>query len=216
MKKIIILFISVITLQQAKAQSFDKNSLVLSADYGFNYYSLSQQVSHFNVANSLYNNTSAATSFSWNFSAEYGLFKWLGVGVLIKLDNYTTKTDSTTGVRGTAAGFETAGTLNIHLIRATNFNLLIGADAGYSHLTYNTNDGFNDQVYGNGSWLDVHATARFYFGRFGVNFTAYIPALNYSSFISTSSNWQSGEDVLAAWKGTGAGLNVGIQYRILN
>jgi opacity protein-like surface antigen len=216
MKKFLFLLAAIIMLKHVTAQSFEKSSIVISACYSFDYNDLSQQVNQYNIPNSLQSLSSKAISGSWNFEGEFGLFKWLGLGAQFKLDNYTTSTNPTTGARVTAAGFETGITANLHLIRNDRFNLLLGADVGYSQLTYSTNDGFNDQVSGNGSWIDFHATARFYFGRFGLNFTAYIPETNYETLSSSSSNWKSGEDILASWKGTGGGVSAGIQYRIVN
>ncbi len=216
MKKAILILLSLITLQQVKAQSFQQGSLVTSLDWGFDGYSVDQKYSLYNVPNSTSTRTSGAASTNWNLSGEFGVLKWLGIGVQLKLDNYITKTDSTTGVRASAIGFEGGIIGNIHIIRHPHFNLLAGVNVGYSHLTYNTNDGFNDQVYGDGSWVDFHLAMRFYFGRFGLNFAFYTPVINYASLTTNNSNWGLGESVLASWKGRGAGLDLGIQYRILN
>jgi|GEM_PF-972318 hypothetical protein len=216
MKKLILLVVSILTLQQVNAQSFQAGSLVTSLDWGFDLYSVAQTYSLYNVPNSTSTKTSGAASTNWNLAGEFGVLNWLGLGVQLKLDNYVTSRDSTTGIKPTAIGFEGGIIANLHIIRHPHFNLLGGIDLGYSHLTYNTNDGFSDQVYGDGSWFDFHLTMRFYFGRFGLNFTGYSPVINYASLTSNNSNWSLGENVLASWKGKGGGINLGMQYRILN
>jgi hypothetical protein len=216
MKKAILILVALITLQQIKAQSFQQGSLVMSLDWGADIYSVSQKYSLYNVSNSTTTKTSAAASTNWNLSGEFGVFKWLGLGIQLKLDNYVTSTDSTTGQRATAIGFEGGIIGNIHIIRHPHFNLLAGVNVGYSHLTYNYNDGFNDQVYGDGSWVDFHAAMRFYFGRFGLNFTFYTPVITYASLTTNNPNFGLGESILASWKGRGAGIDLGIQYRLFN
>lgn len=215
MKKSFLLLGTALFLQTANAQSFQKSSLVLTANYGLDIYSIEQKTRLYNVSNSTQSQTSTAGSTNYNFEGEFGLFKWLGVGLHFKLDNYITSKDSS-GYKPTAIGFETGVLVNLHLIRATHFNLLVGGNFGFSTLTYNV-DAFNDQVYGDGSWIDLHASARFYFGRFGFNLNFYKAFINYPSLTTNNSSWGLGESVITSWYATGTfGGTIGIQYRILN
>jgi hypothetical protein len=216
MKKIIVLIFSLGILSQASAQSFQTGSLVVSLDWGFDISNVLQTYSLYNVPNSTTTKTGNAASTNWNLGGEIGLLKWLGVGLQFKLDNYITSKDSSTGNTPTAIGFEVGVVGNIHIIRHQHFDLLGGMDFGYSQLTYNANDGFNNQIYGSGTWLDFHAAMRIYLGRFGFNLTVYSPIINYPSLTSNNSGLGLGESLLASWKGTGGGFNLGIQYRILN
>ena len=215
MKKILLLLVVAFSLQQVKAQSFQKGSIVATINYGIDIYSVYQTYSAYNIPNSSSSKTSAAGSRNWNFEAEYGLLKWLGVGIHLKLDNYFTSKDTSTGYTPTAIGFEGGVLINAHLIRANHFDLVIGCNLGFSTLTY-TADAFNDQIYGDGSWTDLHISPRFYFGRFGINLNFYDPVINYKSLTSNNSNWGLGETVLASWLGKGGGATIGIQYRFIN
>jgi len=215
MKKILLLVVSVVLLQHANAQSFQRGSVVATVNYGVDVYSVYQTYSAYNVPNSTSSKTSAAGSTNWNIEGEYGLFKWLGVGIHLKLDNYFTSKDTNTGYKPTAIGFEGGVLINAHLIRSQHFGLLIGCNLGFSTLNY-TADAFNDQIYGDGSWTDLHLSTRFYFGRFGINLNFYDPVINYKSLTSNNSNWGLGETVLASWLGKGGGASIGIQYRFIN
>ena len=215
MKKVLLLLAAVILLQQANAQSFQKGSLVISLDWGFDVYTLNESYSINNKPNSTTTQTDHAASSNFNLGAEYGLLKWLGAGLQFKLDNYFTSVDSTTGHKPSARGIEVGVLINGHIVRANHFDLLAGFNFGFSHFTYNYNDGFSDQVYGNGSWRDFHITPRFYFGKFGLNLTLYFPLVNYPSLTSNFSS-ALGEDIIATWKANGVGVNLGIHYRFIH
>ena len=207
MKKLILLLVSVILLQQANAQSFQKGSIVIAANYGIDGYRIQEKYT--NKSNNISKDTTGgAASTNWNLGAEYGLFNWLGVGLQLKLDNYFHDTNTTNDI-----GFEAGVVLNIHIIRAQHFNLVAGFDIGLSTLTINyTQD--NIQVYGSGSWVDFHISPRFYFGRFGLNLNLYFPTINYANLTTNVSSFN--QYIASSWKGNGDGISFGIQYRIIN
>lgn len=220
MKKILILLAMGITFSWLdpvglQAQSFQKGSLVITANYGFDAYSIKQSTRLYNVPNSNSDTTTGAAGTNWNIEAEYGLLNWLGVGIHLKLDNYITSYDSANHYKPTAIGFEGGVLINIHIIRTQHFDLLAGCNLGFSTFTY-TFDVFNDQVYGSGSWTDLHLSTRFYFGRFGLNLNFYRPEISYPNLTTNNSNIGLGESVLTSWLGTGGGASIGIQYRIIN
>lgn len=211
MKKLLFLLISLIILQQASAQSFQKGSLVVGFNYGIDGYLIKEHDVN-KATNKSIDTTGGAAGTNLNLCVEYGLFKWLGVGLQFKLDNYFHDSTTTSDV-----GFEIGATVNAHIIRAQHFDLVAGVDLGFSNLTLNYADNgvvSNFQVYGSGSWFDFHLTPRFYFGRFGLNLNLYLPEINYPNLTTNLSSVN--ESLAASWKGTGFGATIGLQYRILN
>jgi len=207
MKKILLLAISVVFLQQVNAQSFQRGSIVLGLNYGLDGYKIQEHYINKTTGGS-HDTTGGAAATNWNLGAEYGLFNWLGVGIQLKLDNYFHDTTTSNDI-----GFEAGLIVNLHVIRAQHFNLVAGFDFGLSNLTINyVTD--NNQVYGTGPWFDFHITPRFYFGRFGLNLNLYFPSINYANLTSNVATFN--QYIAASWKGNGYGLTGGIQYRIIN
>jgi hypothetical protein len=206
MKKLLVLLGSVAIIQQANAQSFQRGSLVISANCGIDANHLVQQQVN-KYTNKTIDTTGGAASTNFNIGAEYGVTNWLGLGLQFKLDHYLHDTNVTS-----ATGFEIGIIANLHIIRAQHFNLVAGIDLGYSNLVINlTTD--NYQIYGSGSWGDLHITPRLYFGRFGVNLNLYFPFINYPSLSTNVAEYN--EYIDNSWKSSGFGLTAGIQYRII-
>jgi len=215
MKKLLFIFSALIASQFANAQeSFYKHALVFSVGVGGEGYAITETYSVKGYPSLNYTTTGSAGSASYPFSLEYGLNKWIGIGLLAKPDKYFTSKDTNTGYTPSASGFEFGAIVNIHFLRTQHIDFLAGLDLGGSHFTY-TADAYNDQVYGDGAWGDIHATLRFYFGRFGLYGSLSFPTMNYN-LTSNNSNWNVGQDILATWKARGAAFNVGIQYRFLS
>ena len=144
--------------------------------------------------------------------AEFGVANWLGLGLAGQFDEYIHGKNDSSGV-STALAFEIGAIINFHIVRHTHFDLLAGFDLGYSNLTVTSNDGTNDQIYGSGTWFDVHLTTRIYVGRFGFNVTLVFPNMNYPTLTSNVTTYN--EYVLSSFKLSGEGLNVGVQYHFL-
>jgi len=212
MKKLLLLCMSVVVFQFSNAQSFYKHALVFSADYGFEAYSLSQQYSIQGLANSKTLN-GVTTDGNFNFAGEFGLKSWLGVGVQVKIDQYHFSKDSS-GYLPTASSGEVGALINIHIIHISKIDLMVGGTIGYSEFSYTVNSD-NAKFYGNSLWTDAHITFRYYFGRIGLNASAYIPFTSYKDMTSNTT-WETGSAVLNTWKSTGGGINVGIQFRLLS
>jgi hypothetical protein len=192
------------------AQTFQRGSLIISLDYGFDIYSTQlHEVDNNNLT--FQNKTSGAASTNLNLGGEFGVTNWLGLGLQGKVDDYIRGKDS--GGVASAYGFEIGAIVNFHIVRHLHFDLLAGLDLGYSNLTITSNDGYNDQVYGSGSWFDLHFTARVYIGKFGFGATLYFPIINYPNL--TSNNAGFNEYVIASFKAHGEGVNLGIQYHFL-
>jgi hypothetical protein len=156
-----------------------------------------------------------AGNSNYYLGIEYGLFKWLGIGIKGKVNNYFTEKDKYTGNTPTAHSFDIAFTVRAHLFRTNHFDLPIGLSMGGSSLTYNNNNP-NDPItiYGKGSYFDLHIQPMFYIKRIGLNLYIGLPSINYSD-MSTNKDVLN-QYIIANWKGKGIILGAGIQYRILN
>jgi hypothetical protein len=213
MKKLFICFLFFIlhsSFFTLSAQTFQQGSLITSLSCGFDVYNV--QLHDVNsAANTTQNSTGRTATGNLNLAGEFGVTKWLGLGLQCKLDNYIHGKDS--GGVASANGFEIGAIVNFHLIRHLHFDFLTGLDLGYSNLTITSNDGYNDQVYGSGTWVDLHFTFREYIGRFGFSETLYFPTISYPNL--TSNNSEFNTYILASFKAHGEGLNLGIQYHFL-
>jgi hypothetical protein len=193
----------------SNAQSFQTGSLIVSLSYGFDVYSVRQhQVETYTTPSQSKDTTNGAACGNINLSGEYAVTKWLGLGLQLKYDSYLHRANILQ-----ANGFEGGVIVNGHFIRHTHFDMFGGMDLGISTLTITANDGYNDQVYGSGSWFDVHLTTRIYFGRFGINMTLYFPTINYPTL--TSNNQTFNTYIIEAWHASGTGFNIGFQYHFL-
>ena len=209
MRKIITLCIWVLSVQ-AFSQSFYKGALIFDANVGIDAYAVKYHYQLKNT-NQAKDQTSGAVSSNFNLGLEYGLSKWFGIGLRAKLDKFVTRKDSVTNTTPAANGGELALILNAHVVHTNHFDLPIGIDFGYSHLNYYQNDIGNNQIYGNGSYFNLHINPRIYIKRFGFNFNVAIPFIHYSNM--TSNNSVFNQYVLADWKAAGFSLGFGIQYR---
>jgi hypothetical protein len=157
---------------------------------------------------------SGAGSKSFGLGVEYGVLNWLGLGLCGKFDNYVTSKDAVTGTQPTAGGGQLGAIINFHVLRKEHFNLVLGINGGYSHLTYKTNDYWGTEVYGDGSWMRFSITPRYYFGRFGIEASLNFPTINYPNMTTSSKTLNN--YIVSSWKGSGTGFYFGIQYRFLN
>ena len=156
-------------------------------------------------------NTALASDYS--LGGEYGLLNWLGIGAIMRVDNYYMTQNQLTQSMPTQGAFDIGATANAHFLKWKHFDFLAGYDYGFSRLTYYTNNSINTTFTSPGHWSDVHLTGRIYFGRLGVNLTLFTPSMTYSKF--KASNMDFGDYALNYWKSTGYGASIGLQYRIL-
>jgi hypothetical protein len=214
MKKLLIIaLVATGTLVKAQDPSFFKGALVISADAGFEAYSVNENYNIIGISNKFFSATAKInTTTSAGGSFEFGLFNWLGIGLQSTYNIYNLSKDSSGSTPG-ATSFAIGGLVNIHIIRLHHLDLMLGGNFGLSFLHYSDNIG-NVQLATGGS-EDLHVTARYYFGRFGVNASASLPFTNYPKF-STNSNQSVGENVLDTWKASGGAFSIGIQYRIFS
>ena len=193
-------------------KSFYSGALVISANFG----------TDGNIANQRYFSASepqaqtlngSATASDFNIGAEYGLFNWLGLGIISRVDNYYSQENQITQSTPSEGAMDIGGTANLHLLKWAHLDVLAGYDFGFSHLTYNTNNSIHTTSTANGTWSDIHATGRIYFGRLGINLCFYVPGTTYTNF--KTSNMSLGDYTINYWKSTGYGASVGLQYRLL-
>jgi len=210
----IALFIFSFTLfTPCSAQTFQTGSLIVSAAYGFDVYSLREhEIETYTSPAGTKEVNSGAASGNINVGGEYGVTNWLGLGLQFKFDNYLHKDSGNTGIQS-AYGFEYGAIINFHIVRHLHFDLLGGLDLGLSSLTLTSNDGYNDQIYGKGGWFDIHFTTRVYIGKFGFSATLYFPTINYPTL--TSNNQTFNTYIIDSWHASGTGLNIGVQYHFL-
>jgi hypothetical protein len=213
MRKLLLVLACCATVGFATGQkSFQGGSFVLNANLGFDGNVANEHYFYGPEANAqTLNGTANASDFS--MGAEYGLFNWLGIGAIGRIDNYYTQNNQVTQSTTAQGAADLGVTGNIHVIRWQHLDLLAGYDYGFSHFTYFTNDRDGVTSTSDGHWSDIHATGRVYFGRLGFNICLYVPTFTYSTF--KSSDMPLGEYTVSYWKSTGYGASVGIQYRIL-
>ncbi len=213
MKNFKILFCLLIFTTSIRSQSFYKKALVIDATTGIDIYDtkVSYHLDNNSNVDTTIKGTGKAGCKSFAFGAEYGLGKKVGAGLRFKSNTYYVSKDETTGITPKVTSFDYMAFLNYHLVNKKHFDLLAGMSIGGTHLNYITNDSQGNTLTGNGLWFDLHVTPRIYFGRFGIEAGIYMPFVNYTSM--TSNNTDFNNYVLAKWKGTGYGLNFGIQYR---
>jgi len=219
MKKLVV--ITLFTLSSSLftlcgAQSFQAGSLIAYGSFGLDilHTSYTQTIQYLgaNVGKTQTNTGGAATSTP-QLGAEFGVTNWLGLGLAGQFDEYIHgKNDTNSGV-SSALAFEIGAIINFHIIRHTHFDLLAGFNIGYSNLTITSNNGTNDQIYGSGTWFDVHLTTRIYVGKFGFNITLVFPNMNYPKLTSNVTTYN--EYVLSSFKLSGTGFNAGVQYHFL-
>ncbi|HTB30760.1 MAG TPA: hypothetical protein VK808_01970 [Bacteroidia bacterium] len=192
--------------QTSSSVSFQTGSLIVTANFGIDGYALKQhEVNNYN--GQTYDTNTGAASRNFSIGAEYGVAKWLGLGLQFKFDNYYHD-----WTLQSALGVESGLIVNAHMIRHRHFDLLAGLNIGVSNLTI-TSIYNNYQIYGSGSWVDLHFTAREYIGKFGFSETLYFPDINYNNLSSNVPVFN--EYIVASWKATGVGFNWGIQYHFL-
>lgn len=215
MKRKIIISLSVtIAVLTIKAQSFTSGSLLLHFNAGIE--ALNTQYTY-QLKNSSFDTLIKDKAGNSNFflGLEYGLVKWLGIGLKGKINKYFTEKDKITGNTPTANSFDIVFTVRAHLFRTKHFDLPIGIGIGGSSLTYNNNDpNYPITIYGKGTYFDLHLQPMFYFDKFGANIYFGLPAINYNDMSSSDTNIN--QYILMNWKGKGIILGIGLQYRFLN
>lgn len=215
MKKIYFACLFVISQIALHAQSFHKGALVTELSTGIEIYNTTLKIKIKDpnrTRDTSYNDKAGNSNFG--LAAEYGLHKRFGVGLRFKTNKYFTSKDSATKATPYVRTNDIVVVLNYHPIVKKNFDLVLGADVGYSTFKYKANDSLNLILSGGGSYISLYANPRIYFGRFGINFKVYAPFTNYNSLTTNNADFNK-YIAITKWKGSGFGLGFGIQYRFL-
>lgn len=213
-KNLFILVILCLEIPIYYAQSFTGNSLLLHLNAGI-------EILHTEYKYIIKNNNldtlikDKAANSNYYLGIEYGILKWLGIGIKGKVNQYFTQKNHITNATPTAHSFDIAFTIRTHLFRKKHFDLPIGISIGGSSLTYNNNDPYNPiTVYGKGSYFDIHIQPMIYFNRLGVNVYVGTPFIHYNDMATNNANIN--QYVLMDWKGKGLIFGLGLQFRFLN
>lgn len=193
-------------------KSFYGGAFVINTNFGVDGNVTSQHIfaTPENAAQTL---NGTAPSSEYSLGAEYGLFNWLGIGFIGRIDNYFTPSGQTSASTITRGATDIGGTGNIHIIKWKHLDAFAGYDFGVATIMYNNNSGVTSPSTTTGTWSDIHATGRIYFNRFGFNLSLYVPGMSYNNFKAGSTNL--GQYTINNWKSTGYGASLGLQYRIL-
>lgn len=214
LKKIILFFIYLSSIQVFSQTSMYKGALVFEANVGVDLYGVTYSYHTKNINPARDTTThSAAASSHYNFVLEYGLSQWFGIGIKAKFDRYAASKDSTTHATPTVRGIELALVANAHVVHTKHFDFPVGFDLGYSNLNYHLNDVGNNQIYGDGTYFNFHLNPHFYFGPFGINIYTGVPFIHYANL--TSNNRTFNQYILADWRAAGCSLGFGIQYNFI-
>ncbi|MCB0410730.1 MAG: hypothetical protein KDD29_10960, partial [Flavobacteriales bacterium] len=215
MRKIYILVFSIFVLG-ASAQSFYKGALVTEVRTGFELYNAFISTNHSGgnrVYDTVYTDKSANTYFG--LGAEYGLHKYVGVGLSFNSHKYITEKDTVTNTRPNSRANNIMAMVNLHPVTTKKFDLVVGADIGYSGFKFSTNDSLDTYVKGTGFCFSGYLNPRIYFGNFGIQFKLSTPFARYGNVMTNNDNFNKNNSYnwikfSAAW-----GIGFGIQYRFL-
>jgi len=213
MKKIFTLC-ALFCLAEGFSQSFHKNALVIDVNAGLEIYNTKLNV-HDNTTgkDTLQNDKTGNTHFT--LGAEYGLHKNFGVGLRYKGGNYFVGTDSTGAKEGTVKGNEFLVQLNYHPVSTQGFDLILGADGGFSKLKYNINDKEQTKITGSGSFFSLYVNPRVYIGRFGFNAKLYLPFYSYPKLVTNNEELNKQQSFKLSGI-PGFGFNIGIHFRFMS
>lgn len=216
MKKLSLLFILTLSLS-GYAQSFHKGALVTEVNAGIEMYN-----TYGGVTETLWNSTKRDTVYTgkaadtyFRFGAEYGLHKYLGVGISYNAHKFITDKDSVTGKKENTRANDFLVVVNFHPVATKKFDLVLGSDIGYSLFKLETFDKENTILKGKGMSMSAYVNPRIYFGRFGINFKLGTPFLKYNNVTTNNDVFNKDNKynylkLSKAWT-----LSFGIQFRFL-
>ena len=215
MKKLLLLSATILTLS-INAQSFYKGALVVEVKTGIEIYNI-----YSNVTQTLWNRTrdttytDKAADTYFGYSAEYGLHKYVGVGIIYNAHKFITQKDSVSGKKQDTRANDFALVVNFHPVSTKKFDLVIGSDIGYSNFKLKTFDKDNTTLKGTGMSMSAYINPRIYFGNFGINFKLGTPYLKYSNVTTNNADFNKDNTynylkLSKAWS-----LSFGIQYRFI-
>jgi hypothetical protein len=205
MKKAILVFGMLSSINLLAQKSFEKNTNVVGfgADLGiYNYVS--------QVAAEPKSTSNAAANKMLNLHYERGVLNWLGVGAKVQLSDYFTEKDSTTNSKPSIKALDATVLINAHFVRAKYVDMLAGFNIGYSTLNWEARDQAISSAKGGGLVYDLHLQPRFYFGKY-VGMFINLAYVNYTysnlDFRNTNTNLPG----ILHLKGGGVNFGIGLQ-----
>jgi hypothetical protein len=166
-------------ISDAAAQSFEKHAKFIDLGIGIGIYNTKGTNS---IDDSTHKDKAASVIIPLSF--EYGIGNRVGVGAQVVADIFFTERDSISNTTPDANSVEFAVFGNYHVVKTDHVDLFAGLTAGFSSFTYHANNTYNATLKGGGSFFDIHAGARFLFGKhFGM-----IASLRFPSFAFTETN----------------------------
>lgn len=215
MRKIYLLVLIVLGLG-LNAQSFYKGALVTEVRTGLEIYNAFVSAHHTGgnrTIDTIYTDKAGNTYFG--LGAEYGLHKYVGVGLSFNSHKYLTDKDTVTNTRPLSRANNIMAMVNIHPVTTKKFDLVVGADFGYSGFKMQSNDSLNTYVKGTGFCFSGYLNPRIYFGNFGIQFKLSTPFARYGNVTTNNESFNKNNSYnwikfSAAW-----GIGFGIQYRFL-
>jgi outer membrane protein W len=214
MKKITLLLFA-FSLLKLNAQSFYKGALILDAGGGLEIFNTRSTYVEKSTGQSRSDEDKDGNS-NFTLGAEYGILKNLGVGLRSKSNNYFVEKDSTSGTKGSVKSNDVLVLVNYHVVSKNKFDLVVGANFGYSGIKYHFNDPKNTQVKGSGLYYSFYVDPRIYFGRFGLNLNLGLPFVNYPKLTSGSEDFKNAFSSLSLKGSPGVCWNIGIQFRLMS
>lgn len=226
MKKIIILFVSILTVANSFAQdkAFQKGDFSIGLGAGFAGYGTTAT----NAYDQLFWNGSAivtqrvdttensgAISAVFPLTLEYGLSNWFGLGARVAYNKYYANGDSTNlNIKPTVYGFDGDLMLNFHFIKTVHFDMPLSIIVGYSGFTYKVNDANKSMAKDNGLNYGFALTPRIIVGKhIGLFVNVGYMGYNYPSMVfsnSTDSNLNDDNNQEFSLKGSGVNLGLGL------
>jgi hypothetical protein len=194
------------------AQSFHKGAVVLDLNTGFEVYNTMNSYS-IRRSDQKHDTTVKDIAGNGNFAmgVEIGIRKRFGIGLRGKTNTFFRNVDAVTHNRADIRTTDMLLILTYHPFIRNKFDMVIGADLGFSIFNSTSHDIYSTVVKGNGAFAGIYLNPRFYFKRFGVNFKTYVPYINYSALSSEQS--QADRYIISKWQGSGFGISIGVQYR---
>ena len=195
------------------AQSFHRGSVILQVGTGLEFY---QTKKTYNGAGVIGDTSSIGQAAGGNLNAclEIGISKRVGIGARGKMNSFFSDIDAVLAEKTQVRTAELLLGINWHPIRRKRFDLLLGAEGGFSsvNVTFqNISDMFTS---GKGPAGAIYLEPRFYKKRFGFHIRFTLPFTQYKTLSTIGSQATSQQYSLNTWQGRGYGINAGVQLRI--
>jgi len=202
--RLFILLLLTAFLSNTNAQSFERGAIVISAGTNLGIYNINFKTK--TSAGKDTTTTSSTAALIYPVSVEVGLFNRLGLAAQFGYSKFIVSDSS----KEAANGIDVVLKANFHIIKMDRIDVFVGADFGYAHFKYSSNDQSSVSETANGSDLDFTLGARFYLTKhFGIYVNLDIPDYNYKGVLSSDNS----NSLDFSGKFTGVKLGGGLQLK---